>query len=265
MNRVDEQRLADAVKRLEHHGMAMKIANKVGVPVDVLMKRLPMPAQAAIAKVVHNSLERCLRVALRGMRGEAATPPSNQGHTVLTAASGAIGGFFGLAGLAFEMPVSTTLMLHSIAEIARSHGEDLADPETALSCLEVFALGSNSKGSKVDSAYYATRTALAQATREAAAYIAQKGIAKSGAPVLVRFVSMIGSRFGVDVAEKVAAQMVPIVGAAGGAALNVMFTTHFQTVAEGHFTVRELERVYGLEVVQQEYARLAGTATATPA
>jgi hypothetical protein len=36
-----------------------------------------------------------------------------------------------------------------------------------------------------------------------------------------------------------------------------MFTNHFQTVAEGHFTVRELERVYGTDEVQREYARLA--------
>jgi hypothetical protein len=258
MEPIDEQKLAAAVKRLEHQGLAMSIANKVGVPVDVLMKRLPRPVQSSIEKLVHGSLERCLRVALRGMRTEGAAAPSNQGHTALAAASGAVGGFFGLPGLAFELPLSTTLMLHSIAEIARSHGENLADPETALSCLHVFALGSKNKGNAVDSAYYATRTALAQATREAASYIAQKGLAKSGAPALVRLVSLVASRFGVEVAEKVAAQMVPLVGAAGGAALNVMFTTHFQTVAEGHFTVRELERSYGPEQVQIAYNRLAG-------
>jgi hypothetical protein len=32
-------------------------------------------------------------------------------------------------------------MLRSIADIARSEGEDLSDPEAALSCVEVFALG----------------------------------------------------------------------------------------------------------------------------
>jgi hypothetical protein len=32
-------------------------------------------------------------------------------------------------------------MLRSIADIARSEGEDLADPETALVCAELFALG----------------------------------------------------------------------------------------------------------------------------
>jgi hypothetical protein len=253
----DEQKLAGAVKQLEHHGIAMSIANKIGVPVEVLMNRLPTPVQNVLSKTVHRSLERCMHVALRGMDSQSMATPDNRRHTLMTAASGAVGGFFGLPGLVFEMPVSTTLMLHSIAEIARSHGEDLDDPETALSCLEVFALGAKGKGAEVDSAYYATRAALAQATREAATYIAQKGLAKSGAPVLVRFISIIASRFGVEVAEKIAAQMVPIVGAAGGAALNVMFTTHFQTIAEGHFTIRELERKYGALDVQHEYKRLA--------
>ena len=31
------------------------------------------------------------------------------------------------------------IMLRSIADIARSEGEDLSDPESALSCVQVFA------------------------------------------------------------------------------------------------------------------------------
>jgi EcsC protein family len=46
------------------------------------------------------------------------------------------GGTFGLAALPVELPVSTTIMLRSIADIARSEGEDLSDPETALACVE---------------------------------------------------------------------------------------------------------------------------------
>ena len=43
---------------------------------------------------------------------------------VLSAASGAAGGAFGLASLPVELPVSTTIMLRSIADIARAEGED---------------------------------------------------------------------------------------------------------------------------------------------
>jgi hypothetical protein len=261
----DEQRLAEAVERLEHHGLAMTIANQVGMPVEALMRRLPGPAQRAVQNAVNRALEKCLHVALTGFSGSSGKTPSNRTHKALAGAAGAAGGFFGLAGLAFELPVSTTVMLHSIAEIARSHGEDLSNPENALGCLAVFALGSGAARSvssadratnTLESAYYATRAALAQATRDAAAYVAQKGATKGGAPVLVRFLSNIASRFGVEVAEKVTAQMVPIIGAAGGLALNVAFTAHFQRVAEGHYVVRELERRYGHELVQREYQRL---------
>ena len=46
--------------------------------------------------------------------------------------------------LPIELPVSTIIMLRSIADIARSEGEDLSDPESALSCVQVFALGGRS-------------------------------------------------------------------------------------------------------------------------
>jgi hypothetical protein len=40
--------------------------------------------------------------------------------------------------LPIELPVSTVIMLRSIADIARSEGEDLSDPRR-LPCVQVFA------------------------------------------------------------------------------------------------------------------------------
>ena len=175
-------------------------------------------------------------------------------HTAATAITGAVGGFFGLPGLLVELPVTTTVMLHSIVEIARSHGEDFSSPESGLACLEVFALGpQNTHPEAQESAYYATRAALAQVTREAVSYITQKGMAKESAPALFSFVGRIASRFGLEVSEKVAAELVPIAGAAGGLTLNILFSQHFQSLAEGHFMVRRLERKYGREAVRQDY------------
>jgi hypothetical protein len=62
-------------------------------------------------------------------------------HKALAATSGAVGGSFGLAALPIELPISTVIMLRSIGDIARADGEDLRDPDTALNCLQVFALG----------------------------------------------------------------------------------------------------------------------------
>jgi len=58
----------------------------------------------------------------------------------------------------------------------------------------------------------------------------------------VRLVTRIASRFGVVVSEKAAAEAVPILGAAGGATINLLFINHFQSMARGHFIVRSLER-----------------------
>ena len=58
------------------------------------------------------------------------------------------------------------------------------------------------------------------------------------------------------VTEKVAAEIIPFIGAAGGAAVNLLFINHFQRIAQGHFIIRSLERKYGQEVVKEEYEKL---------
>ena len=252
----DYEDLQIAAAKLETQSFAMMIASKVGMPVETLLHMLPKGAQASVGTAVKKALEQCLRIVINIGESNSALVRNKRTHTVATAITGAVGGFFGLPGLIVELPITTTVMLHSIVEIARRQGEDLSNAESALACLEVLALGPQGiRREALESAYYATRTALAQVTREAAAYVAQKGLSKQGAPALVSFLGKIASRFGLEVSEKAAAEIVPIAGAAGGLTLNVLFTNHFQRLAEGHFTVRRLERKYGSELVRQEYER----------
>jgi hypothetical protein len=148
-------------------------------------------------------------------------------------------------------------MLRSIAQIAREEGEDLSQPEAALACIEVFAPGGRGPGvAALDSSYFAVRSVLAKTVSESARFILQRGITDETAPILVRLIMQIAARFGVVVSQKLAAQAIPIIGAVGGATVNVAFTEHFQTLARGHFTVRRLERAYGADVVRFEYERL---------
>jgi hypothetical protein len=112
-------------------------------------------------------------------------------HKALTTASGAAGGAFGLVTLPVEFPVSTIIMLRSNAEIARSPGEDPSDPESALSCIQVFALGGRAVSADAsESGYFAVRGMLAKSVTEAARFIAERGIVEEGAPVLVRFITL---------------------------------------------------------------------------
>ena len=75
--------------------------------------------------------------------------------------------------------------------------------------------------------------------------------------VIYFVVASIASRFSVRLSQKVAAQAVPVVGAVSGATLNTLFMRHFQRMAEGHFTVRALERTHGADAVRKEYEALA--------
>ncbi len=98
---------------------------------------------------------------------------------------------------------------------------------------------------------------MARSVSEAARYIASRGIIDETAPALVRLLAQIGSRFGVVVGQKFLAQATPALGAVGGAAINLAFIDHFQSLAKGHFTVRRLERQYGEVYVRDEYQRIA--------
>jgi hypothetical protein len=97
---------------------------------------------------------------------------------------------------------------------------------------------------------------LAKTVTEAARFIAERGFVEQGAPVLIRFIAQVASRFGAVVTQKVAAQALPIIGALGGAAVNYAFIEHFQEMAKGHFIVRRLERAYGNDTVRAEYERM---------
>jgi EcsC family protein len=242
-----------AVAALERQGLAVQLSSLVGKPIELAGKVLPEGASRAISLAVTKGLDAALAVALRTMTNEP-RPGTPHLHKALAAASGALGGGFGLVSLPIELPISTTIMLRAIADIARSEGEDLGSPDTALSCVEVFALGG--RDGVVDaseSGYFVVRGVLARSVWEAARFIAERGMVDQGAPALVRFIAQLASRFGAVVTQKVVAQSVPVIGALAGAAVNYAFIDHFQTVARGHFTVRRLERVYGEDVVRGAY------------
>jgi EcsC protein family len=251
----DVAALQRAVRSLEHPAFAARLATLMGKPIELVGHVVPASARQAITIATAKSLEVALKAAVRTLQRN---PGSRLVHRALATATGAAGGAFGLATLPVELPVSTVIMLRSIADIARNEGEDPSDPESALSCMQVFALGGRAGPPDTsESAYFAVRSILAKSVTEAVRFIAERGVIEEGAPVLVRFIAQIASRFGVVVTQKVAAQALPIVGAFGGAAVNYAFIEHFQETAQGHFTVRRLERVYGRDAVRSQYERLA--------
>jgi hypothetical protein len=256
MEKSDTDALRNAVQLLEYASLAARLANMIGKPVELLGKALPAGASQAIATATTKSLEAALKVALLTIRG-GPQESSQLLHRALAVASGAAGGAFGIFSLPLELPVSTIIILRSILDIARGEGENLTDPESALSCIEVLGIGGRTEtDDAAKSDYFVVRGILAKSVTEAARFIVERGIVEEGSPVLVRLITQVASRFGIVVSQKAAAQTIPVIGALGGAAINYAFIDHFQSVARGHFTVRRLERKYGKDLVFNVYARL---------
>ena len=253
----DRDALSRATSLLEQPRLATRLTGLIGMPIEQALDLLPAPWSKAVAAATQKSLEAALRAAVMTLGDRPGGARSDFFHKVAVVTTGAGGGAFGLAGLPVELPLSTTLMLRSIADIARSEGETLESLESRMACLEVFALGGRTKEDDAsESAYFLVRAALSRALADAAKFIAEKGVVQEGAPVLVRLIAQVAARFGIVVSEKVAAQAVPLLGAAGGGAINALFMSHFQQVAHGHFIVRRLERAYSPEFIRAEYDRL---------
>jgi hypothetical protein len=274
----DRAALQRAVRELESTSLAIRLSAILGEQARNLASFIPAPLADVASRAAGAAIRVSLNLALKSLAGKP-LQDRRRLHTSLAVFAGAAGGVFGVSSLPLELPFSTTIILRSVADIARAEGHDLDDPRAVLGCLEVFALGGRAaSGGGVDlrdgeerearlkdrafleTGYFALRAILATSVSEAATYLAGRGTASMAAPALVRFVAQIGAHFGFAVSQKFVAQTVPLIGAAGGAAINYAFADHFQAIARGHFTVMRLERRYGERIIRAEYDQLRRTA-----
>ena len=252
---VEDLRLAKRL--LDNPGFAARISHLIGTPIEKGFELLPKKWKPAVADATRRSIEVAFDVAVRTIDGDSTLAPSDWWHKLAVGTAGAAGGAFGLPALAIELPVSTTIMLRSIADIARGEGEDIRAPRSRLECVQVLALGGTSRtDDAAETGYFAARTAMAKAVSDAVRHVAERGLGEKGAPALVRFILAVASRFSINVSEKAAAQALPVVGAIGGAVINTMFIDHYQRMARGHFVVRRLERTHGEDEVRRAYHEL---------
>jgi hypothetical protein len=261
----DLARLRLATEHLEHPSLAARLSSIVGTPIEIAVKLLPRPLYQQARRLADAAVTQVMHAAVSSLRHGYEADPRNGLYRGLAAGTGALGGAFGLYGLLLDLPISTTLMLRSIAEIARAEGEDLSTPEARLACLEVFALGGHAESDDAaETGYYGIRLALALPMTQSARYIAEHGLSGAGGPVVLELIRAVASRFGLVVTQKTAAQIIPLIGAAGGAAVNLAFMSHFQEMAHGHFVVRALERRYGPGLVRANYDAIRDAPKATP-
>ena len=257
MDAVDAEALRRAHRHLEHPSLAARLSSAVGTPIEIAVTLMPKAWFAVVQRAAEVAIAKALDAAASSLRRKHERSARELMYKGLAAGSGGLGGFFGLPGLIVELPVTTTVMLRSIAEIARDEGEDIHDEDTQLACVQVFALGGRSEtDDAAETGYYGVRLALVSYISAAITQVAKHGMASQGAPAVVQLIRAIATRFGAEVSRRAAIQLLPLIGAAGGAVGNTIFMQHFQDMARSHFTLRRLERKYGEQLVRANYEML---------
>ena len=249
----DELILSNAKKRMEDIGWAMMGLNKFGNKIEDGLNLLPKKQQEWLQQLSYKVLHGVVKSNLLSMKNNTEKKsPWNKTYKALVTSSGAIGGAFGATAFAVDLGVTTKFMMRSIMDIARSEGEDLTELDTQLACLQVFALGGKSKHDDgLETGYYASKIAVSSGVKGGTK--ALEGFLRGSANPIMQFLATVASRFSIQVSEKFVAQAVPILGAAGGATINLAFMSHFQNMAQAHFAIRRLERTYGAQKIEEAY------------
>jgi len=267
----DLEAIKKAKASMENISWAIKGVNMVGNSIETGAKLIPEKA----LNLLQNSTEKVLLGILKAnlitiSKNKTLKEPSKKTYKAIVMGSGAVSGFFGSTtgvGTAIfisEMTITTKFILRSIMDIARSQGEDIYSLEGQMQCLEVFALGGQSKDDDgTETSYYMARAALSATLKgttaagaQAAIKSAAKGASVMGSNAVTKFITQIAARFSALLTEKFMAQAIPIVGALGGGSINFIFVNHFQKMASAHFILRRLERKYGEELVMSIYNNL---------
>ena len=267
----DLEVIQKAKESMENISWAIKGVNIIGNTLETGSKLIPEKALNLLQKSTEKVLLGLLKANLVTIsKNKTLKEASKKTYKAIVMGSGAVGGFFGSTtgiGTAIfisEMTITTKFILRSIMDVARSQGEDIYSLEGQMQCLEVFALGGQSKDDDgTDTSYYMARAALSASLKGVTAAGAQTAIKSAvigasvmGSNAVTKFITQIAARFSVLMTEKFMAQAIPIVGAFGGSSINYIFVSHFQKMATAHFALRRLERKYGEDLVQETYENI---------
>ncbi|MEM8822691.1 MAG: EcsC family protein [Pseudomonadota bacterium] len=219
MDREEElDRLAQIMR--QSNGVGMQVLHLVGRQAEGLLDMLPDPVRKGLEEATARALEHSFDIAAKS-RGQV-RDGSDWLNRAVTVGTGAAGGFGGLGTALAELPVTTTIILRAIQGIADEHGFDPARPEIRADCLRVFAAaGPLDDDDGTDLTFLTMRLTVTGAT-------------------IKNLIAKVAPRLAVPLGQKLAAQAVPVIGAAAGAATNYVYTTYYQDMARVQFGLMRL-------------------------
>lgn len=203
-------------------GILMKAVQSVGRLTEgaaaTVIGLSPDTLQSALEKIFEQLLD--LSTAANRLGGLRDAP--NLVNRVGIALSGAVGGWFGIAGILPDLAASTTVIFNTIQKIARKHGFDPELEDVRRECLFVFASGGpGATDDSASSSFVSSRMLV-------------NGSSVSG------LISRAAAEFSARLMTKLGAQAVPVIGALSGATVNLAFISYYETMAEVHFRLLRL-------------------------
>ncbi|MEL7011838.1 MAG: EcsC family protein [Pseudomonadota bacterium] len=211
-----DARLTEIAKRYSRAaGPGIQLLNLVGGQAEGLLDQLPQNVRDALGA----RTEDALRLAMQAAHGSRGIVETNSGwmSRALTTAMGAAGGIGGLPTALAELPVTTTVLLRAIQDVAVEHGFDPAEEGVQYDCVQVFAAaGPLDHDDGADLGFLGARVTVT-------------------GPALQKLITSVAPKLATVLGQKLAAQMVPVLGAAAGAATNYTYTSYYQQMAHVHF------------------------------
>lgn len=215
---------AEALDALALHyraavGPGIVLLGRLGQQADGLIDQLPKGLQAGLFSATESALGVAIRAADLSQR---VLPGQDARLTRLVAmAMGAAGGVGGVGTALTELPLTTTLFLRSIQSAARQQGFDPKADSVRFDSVRIFASNGPLAAGESDLAFLATRMALT-------------------GPTLQALATKVAPRLAVVFGKKIAAQALPIMGAAAGASINGVYANYYHNMALVHFGLRRL-------------------------
>ena len=207
-------------------GLGMEIMEIVGNSAEGLIERLPAFVRSRMDKITRAALNRAFSAASGTRR--VVRDRGDWFNRMASTFSGAAGGVGGLPGAMVELPVTVTLLLRSMLDIAAEHGLDPDSDEVRMECLRIFAAaGPMAEDDGTDLGLLAARLSVTGQT-------------------LQGLISRVAPRLSVSLGQKLAAQAAPVFGAVVGASINYTFARYYQELARVHFGIMRLARETGL-------------------
>jgi hypothetical protein len=216
-----------AAKMRAANGPLMRFLTRMGGSIEDRMRLLPAPLRESLGALT----ERLLSDTYLAAAGIGALPvvprAGRRMHRAVATLSGAAGGAAGLGSAVLELPGTVALIFGAMQKAAAEHGYDPASEEVRKICLDI--LGSGGPGAwddGVNASFVGARLSLSGTALHA-------------------IVARVAPRFGVVLGQKLASQMVPVLGAAAGAGVNYVFMDHYQQMAQVRFGLKRLAETHG--------------------